>query len=642
MLTSITEPRVRAAIAEAQAAARQQHTMSVQVDGQNREIRRPFPSPTDWRDGWIYFLLLDRFNNGAKPPRQPWNRYCGVRQGGTFQGVRAQLGYLEKLGAKAVWLSPILKNAPPDWNYHGYGAQNFLDLDARFASDGTLPTAERELTELVDEAHARGIHVIVDIVLNHAAEVFDYVTPSGTVDGFADSSIMNGPLGSEPAIRWLDGSGFPRPDWQDSLPPAASLRADDAVWPAELQNHQFFRRRGSKLNDTPDWRGFVPGDFSTMRQLVVEYDASAPGQEAIRASYGAAPVLDTLIRSYAYLMARYDLDGYRIDTVKYVHPQAVETFGNAMREYAMSMGKANFFTFGEVYDDEKTIAQFIGRNGGSGDSFGVDAALDFPLFYKLPSMAKGLMDVGELRRIFQDRKAQEKELLSSHGDAGLYFVTFVDSHDLHQRFKHPDTPVDQVKLGLALLFTLQGVPSIYYGTEQQLEGTVDGNGHPDLNSNESVREALWGKPDAFSVTSPMFQEIQLLAQLRLAEPALCYGRQYFREVSGNGIDFGQSSGNGGIVAFSRVLGDREVVVAANTGEREFAGMILIDRDLNAGGGSMRVAYSNVGTTGTAGVRMLDARIHQDGQAADGRIATVSVRLAAHEVQVLAPPGASVP
>lgn len=240
-----------------------------------------------------------------------------------------------------------------------------------------------------------------------------------------------------------------------------------------------------------------------MRQLTVEYDATAPGQDAVRAQHGASPVLNILIRAYAYLMARYDLDGYRLDTVKYVHPKAIETFGNAMREYAMSMGKANFFTFGEVYDDEATIARFIGRNGGSGDGFGIDAALDFPLFFKLPAIAKGKLDVSAFRALFQDRKGQEKELLSSHGDAGLYFVTFLDNHDQHERFKHPNTPVDQVKLGLALLFTLQGVPSLYYGTEQLLQGTVDGNGQPDRHQRIRARSALGQAQCLFHHRAPL-------------------------------------------------------------------------------------------------------------------------------------------
>ncbi len=73
-----------------------------------------------------------------------------------------------------------------------------------------------------------------------------------------------------------------------------------------------------------------------MCQMVVEYDAQSPGRESLRDQYGKYPVLSILIRLYLYLIARYDLDGFRIDTVKYVAPNAVETFGNAIREFALS------------------------------------------------------------------------------------------------------------------------------------------------------------------------------------------------------------------------------------------------------------------------------------------------------------------
>ena len=69
----------------------------------------------------------------------------------------------------------------------------------------------------------------------------------------------------------------------------------------------------------------------------------------------------SLIHAYQYLIAKYDVDGYRIDTLKYIEPAFAQTFGNAIREYALSLGKKNFFTFGEVYDSEEKIAHFIGR-----------------------------------------------------------------------------------------------------------------------------------------------------------------------------------------------------------------------------------------------------------------------------------------
>jgi glycosidase len=629
-------------ISDAQQAAATGRTRTVSVDGQQRTILSPFPSPGDWRDCCMYFLMIDRFNNPAGPPRATWNQRFDFRQGGTFKGVQAQLGYLEKLGVKALWLSPVLKNSRPEfqYSYHGYAIQDFLNVDERFASDGVRATAESELTELIDEAHARGIRVILDIVLNHAARVFDYVRPDGIKASFADGGVLNGPPGSEPKIQWLNGFGFPRADWEQTLPAPSLLNADDAVWPVDLQQAVFFRRRGSKVTDDPgDYPGFVRGDFGDMRQLVAEYDAAAPGQESFRAKYGDWPVLAILIRIHAYLMARYDFDGYRIDTVKYVHPEMVEVFGNSMREFALSIGKQNFFTFAEVYDDEKTIAAFTGRNGGSGEGFGVDAALDFPLFYKLGPVAKGFADVAAIRSVFVERKAQEEELLSSHGEAGRFFVTFLDNHDQHERIRHPDTPAEQVTLALALLFTLQGIPCLYYGTEQSLQGTVDAAGKADLSANESSREALWGKPaPAFDDSDPTYSEVRKLSELRLTEPPLRYGRFYFREVSGNGTDFGHSSGAGGLVAFSRILVDREVVIVANTSTtKSFSGFVLVDRSIHSRMPNMTVRYSNRGNTGTSAVQVIaSARFHHEGGVGIGPAAAVPISLKPTEVQVLVP------
>ena len=639
MPTQIFEPSVSQTILDAQAGAREQRTRSVLIDETTTiTIRSPFPSPVDWRDVWIYFLMIDRFNNPAAQPIGPWNQRFDFRQGGTFKGVQAQLGYLAQLGVKAVWLSPVLKSSRPDWqyNYHGYGQQDFLNVDERFASDGLLATAEHELKELIDEAHARGIYVVLDIVINHSARVFDYVRDGGTVSSFEDPGVMNGAPGSEPDVRWLNGFGFTRADWQNRLDPPAQLHGDDAIWPADLQDHRFFRRRGAKLGDRPDERGFVRGDFGDMRQFAVEYDATVSGQEPLRDRYGIAPVLAILIRAHHYLIAKYDFDGFRIDTVKYVQPQAIETFGNAMREFALTVGKSNFFTFGEVYDDEPTIANFIGRNAGSTDGYGIDAALDFPLFFKLPGVAKGMLDVAEIRRVFEDRKRQEAGLLSSHGEAGRFFVSFLDNHDQRERIQHPATPTKQVTMAIALLFTLQGIPSLYYGTEQGLSGTVDANDRPDLNSNESTREALWGKePTAFDATADKFIHIRKLSDLRAQLPALRYGRFYFREVSGNGADFGQSSGAGGIVAFSRILVDQEVLVIANTGAQDFTGSVILDRDINASPRQMKVAYSNLGTTRTTAIRRIaNANFYNNGQMSTGPAAALDVVVKAGEVQVI--------
>ncbi len=642
MPTQAFSPEVQAALDAYRAAAQTPTTKSVLLNGAPVPVPYPFPSPPDWRDRWIYFLLIDRFNNPAAAPAFAWNQKYGFRQGGTFKGVQAELGYLQDLGVNAIWLSPVLKNTRPEidgfaFAYPGYNTQDFFSLEGRFASDGTEATAEVELVDLVQEAHARGMHMIIDIVLNHTGRVFDYLWQGSVQSSFTDHNLLYGPPGNEPPIQWMNGLGAPRADWQDSSPPAGA-GPDDAIWPLDLQRPVFFRRRGSKDSDSPGPPlNYVPGDFGVMRQLVVEYDASVPGQEALRAQYGVSPVLGILIRGYQYLMAKYDIDGYRIDTVKYVRADMIATFGNAMREFAQSAGKRNFFTFGEVYDSEGTVDEFVGRNAPDDQGFGIDSALDFPLFFLLPSVIKALgpnpPGVESIAAMFDARKQAEQGQISSHGEAGKYFVTFIDNHDQHARFNAPGTPPEQVTMALALLFSLQGIPCVYYGTEQGLQGTIDG-----LDANESVREALWGKPTPFDPASTFYVALQAIAALRLSESAIRYGRLYFREVSGNGSDFGPSTGAGGLIAFSRVLSSREVLVVANTsGSSGFSGSVLCDLDINRSGVTFKVAYSNKGTAGTGTTKIAAATIYSPGAApAATQVASLPIVLAPWEIQILTP------
>ncbi len=624
-------------------AAQNKQSLNVTVDGTPTPVPYPFPSPADWRDCWIYFLMVDRFNNPDAAPNQPWNHKYGFRQGGTFEGVREQLPYLQQLGVKALWLSPVVKNTRPEidgfaYAYPGYNAQDFLNLDQRFASDGTLTTAEAELTALVNEAHARGMYVILDIVLNHAGRVFDYVRNGQVVSSFQDSALLYSGPGGEPPLQWMTGFGWSRGDWGGEMPAGAGQ--DDAVWPIELQRPIFFRRKGSKVSDTPGPPlNYVPGDFGPMRQLVVEYDATQPGQEWLRNHFGVTPVLSILVRAYGYLMAKYDVDGYRIDTVKYIRPDIIASFGNAVREFAQSAGKRNFFTFGEIHDDDNTIDSFVGRNAGANEGFGIDSALDFPLFFTLPPIIKALgpnpPGVEALANLFQQRKNAEAGQISSHGEAGKYFVSFIDNHDQNARFNAPGVPPEQVTMALTLLFALQGIPCVYYGTEQGLQGCVDG-----LDAMESVREAFWGKtPNAFDQTTPLFAQLGAIAALRMKEPALRYGRLYFREASGDGDGFGPPTGPQGLIAFSRVLSGREVLAVANTdGSKNWNGFVLLDVDINRNLPTYRVAYSNVagGFTAARPIQIATKTIYPVNQPSyQAQIAFLPVQLKPWEVQILA-------
>jgi glycosidase len=147
-------------------------------------------------------------------------------------------------------------------------------------------------------------------------------------------------------------------------------------------------------------------------------------------------------------------------------------------------------------------------------------------------------------------------------------------------------------LALTCLYTLQGIPCLYYGTEQGFAGAG-----PD---RESVRECLWRSPTVFS-QDPQHDFYRLITQLvalRNAQPALRYGRQYFRPLTGNGIDFAYSPFAPGCLAYSRILNDRELVIAANTDQANPVDtQVLVDRNLQPSGARLRVLVSNLPRAG---------------------------------------------
>jgi glycosidase len=516
------------------------------------------PSPVDWRDQFVYFLLVDRFDNNAEgiPAYDPASasRHSDPAQGRSFQGgnikgITRRLDYIKDLGCTAVWLSPIFKNRQEkNDSYHGYGIQDFLEVDRRF---GTT----EDLQELVREAHARGMYVILDIIINHTGDNWAYP-------------------GDYPYYFWREAPGpFDFGIWREA-DPAPGFQEDDAVWPLELQHEECYKRRG-QIQNWGDPYEAINGDFLTLKEL----DITRPD------------VLDSLIKAYKYWIAAADIDGFRVDTVKHMEDTAAALFCNGIREYARRIGKHNFFIFGEVVGDDRTLQRYIGRNcrfEGTNERFpSLDACLDFPLYFLLEETIKGFISPIHLRERYERFKTQ----YADHGAAGRYFVTFVDNHDQmsrpYRRFMHNNPYPQQAVLAIGYLLTSQGVPCIYYGTEQGF----DGGGDNDRYVRECMFGGRWG---AFGTTgahffddrNEIYQGIKSIADVRAREPALRYGRQYFREISGDGSWFGFPTNGQCTLAFSRVLDTSEVVVAMNLQASERHDWITVDRNLTPPDGKM--------------------------------------------------------
>lgn len=586
--------------------------------------RQYTPSPDCWADQILYFLMLDRFSDGNEKggyrdaqgqpvmtgttplatagdtgsiPYWQWLSAGPGWQGGTLKGLRSKLGYLRRLGVTAIWVSPVFKQAPFEATYHGYGIQNFLDIDPHFGT-------REDLRDLVDAAHQQGIYCILDIIFNHAANVFGYR------DARYQMSVGEGKW--LPDARW-DGEPYKVEGFRDSqgkpvLPfdppdPAALDKAwpGGAIWPRELQAPGSFIRKGriSNFDFPPE---YTEGDFFNFKKLNLAVDW--------RAKYPTPSVtLRSLIHCYEYWIAYADLDGFRIDAVKHMGQEPTRIFCAAIHEFAQSIGKARFFLAGEVTGGRGHAWSMV-------DTTGLDAALgieDIP--GRLQSMVKGFAEPNEYFSLFRNSE------LDNHGDFawfGQHVVTMFDDHDqIHKgsekrRFCGMAEYRKLVFNALAVNLTTAGIPCVYYGTEQ----AFDSGSQPSPN-DVVLRENMFGGRFGgkcsngvhfFDEDAPLFEAFSKLCALRHEWIALRRGRQYVHEISGDGVHFGPPVKFGDrlhtLVSWSRVVADHEMLVVFNTDEINAHELYsTLNPNLRTEGDELRLLFSY---TPESGVEQLES------------------------------------
>src|SRR5207249_10307126 len=138
-------------------------------------------------------------------------------------------------------------------------------------------------------------YVIFDIVLHHTGDVFSYQN-YGSMAPWSDQTYT---------IDWRDENGNGRADWTEA---PANPPADAAVWPQELRTNAFFRRQGNAFDSSGQIIN-ASGDFYSLKGLATDFLDS-----------NRYPVHTILIRAYQYLIAKYDIDGFRVDTLKFISP----------------------------------------------------------------------------------------------------------------------------------------------------------------------------------------------------------------------------------------------------------------------------------------------------------------------------------
>ncbi len=208
-------------------------------NGRAAQLRLVFWSeaePFEWRDALIYMVMTDRFRDGDPSNNPPRNNAVDARadyQGGDLQGVRAAIadGTFDKLGVRALWISPFHENPQGSFladdgvhqvmGYHGYWPIKARSVDPRIGGAAALKA-------LVEEAHAHGIRVLQDYVVNHVHQEHEYV--KAHPDWFRTGCVF-GQNGCDWTNNRLEGqfAGY-LPDVNWTKPEVVEQYSDDAVF----------------------------------------------------------------------------------------------------------------------------------------------------------------------------------------------------------------------------------------------------------------------------------------------------------------------------------------------------------------------------------------------------------------------------
>jgi glycosidase len=501
---------------------------------------------TDWRDEVIYQLMVDRFANGDV--NNDYNvepGHLGRYQGGDYQGVIDRLDYLEELGVTALWISPVVRNVEEDAgfaSYHGYWTQDFLGVNPHF---GDLAALRR----LVDGAHARGMKVILDIVTNHVGQLFYYdVNGNGQPDENVYGGGEEAPTGGTHSPVWhlteydpeYDprgiqsytslGEGGPAPVRWIYMPELNRM----PTLPAQFQNLDWYHKRG-RVTTWDSLEQTVYGDFpGGLKDLATERE----------------DVTDALIEVFKYWITAADFDGFRIDTLKHVEHEFWQRFCPAMRRHALDHGKEKFFMFGEAFDGRDDLIGSFTFNGEVDSAFYFSQK--FQVYDGVFKYGAATKTIEELWTARQTNYADQPHANGIGVPPRAVLVNFMDNHDV-PRFLWPSNTVAALHSALFLLLTQDGIPCLYYGTEQQFAGGND----------PTNREPLWWS--GFDTTNPTFRHIRALIDLRKQYAPLRRGDLVVRWSTEHVAD----EQDAGIFAFERSLDGETVLVVVNS--RDAAG-----------------------------------------------------------------------
>ncbi|HEY9134048.1 MAG TPA: alpha-amylase family glycosyl hydrolase [Dyella sp.] len=527
----------------------------------------------------IYLIMPDRFANGD--PGNDRGARTGDRSitgfdptdkafyhGGDLKGLVSKLDYIQGLGATAIWLTPVFGNkavqetdGAMSAGYHGYWPLDFTDIDPHLGT-------RADYKAFVDAAHARGIKVYFDIVVNHTADVIKYRQCQGracTYRSRADFPYTRNASTGKPFNQGFLGDRAPflttgnfarltNPGYAYTpYVPASELHAKKPDW---LNDPIYYHNRGES---TFKGESSQFGDFMGLDDVFTENPR----------------VLQGFIEIYGKWIDDYGIDGFRIDTARHVNPEFWQAFVPAMLARAKAKGIPNFHIFGEVMEFEP------GELARSTRIAGLPAVNDFALQSALVDAIAKDGPTSSIAHVF------EQDVLYAHGEAtAANLVTLTGNHDVMRfaravREARPHASLDEVmrrvRLAYAVILFSRGVPAIYYGDEQGFTGMgdIDQDSREDMFPTQvpSFRsEPLLGSvanegQDHFDTHHPLYRSIASMLRIRASEEALQRGRQIARA----------SAEEPGLLAISRFSSSgEEVLVVFNTSLAPVSGRVIVE------------------------------------------------------------------
>jgi cyclomaltodextrin glucanotransferase len=469
------------------------------------------PVADDFRARTMYFVFVDRFangntnnDNGTNPSatstlkgagtQNEWKKYWG----GDIEGLISKLDYLQALGVTAIWVTPLADNinVGSEGGYHGYWARDFYSVDEHLGSWALVD-------ELDAQMEARGMKLVLDIAPNHSNQDDQYEFGALYKEGAFITDFASG------KNSWYNANGAIA-DCGDTNPATTCNGEWDDPWSF----------RNKSLYNLTDFK-----HGSTSNSLADQY------------------LIDAALK-----WMDHGVDAFRIDAIKHIEPSFVNRFSAAVRAK-----KADTYIFGEWFSagaGDAVSMGFLNERHGS-------ELLDFKLRDAIENAVAGNTTMINLSSHISSRPA-------AMNGVDNWQAIFLDNHDATRTSVYLQTSgvtnrgqgkgmskafaEARQNLGMALVMTLPGIPTIYYGSEQN-STWFTANGDGQVGHDPYNREQM----PSFSQTTAAFSMIGALSNLRKNSPAIQRGNYAERWV------------NADVLVFQRQEGADCAVVALNRG-----------------------------------------------------------------------------